>query len=386
MHNCVVAQAIVAPSWEPLTGTAHEAALAVLLHGPLSRTELAERLGLTQGTVTRATRPLVESGLLVSRGPQHTPAVGRPSEPLDIAAEAWRFVGVKITDDAVYGVLTDLRAQTLRGVHRELGSHSAEAVSDSIADIVDELASEITVTAIGVSLGGNSTGQPGHVYATFLGWDDVPLADMVQQRTGLPTVVSNDVAALVRAAQWFGVAKDLDDFAMVTIGAGVGYGLAIHGEPVRARHVELASLSHLPLDPLGPLCERGHRGCASAMLSTASICRNVGAVLGFQVSYSEVLALAAEGVPAARHHVDAACRAAGYLVAHIALLTTCENIILSGEGVHIIDVGRSAFDLGVADIAQGAASVINVRIEPAPFDEWARGAAVSAIQTYVLGD
>ncbi|MDM4764285.1 ROK family transcriptional regulator [Galbitalea sp. SE-J8] len=375
-------------SWGPLAGSARDAALAVLLHGPISRGELAQRLDLTPGTVTRLTRPLIDGGLLVARGKRRTPAAGRPFEPLDIAADSRHFAGVKITATAVYAVVTDLRARPLGAATRAMGSTAPESVAELVAATVRaaaEAAGGPELAAAGVGLGGNVTGDPGHVYATFLGWADVAIAPMIAELLGVPTVATNDVAALVRAAQWFGMARDLDSFAMLTVGAGVGYGCVIHGEPVEPR-VELARVSHLPIDPLGPLCDEGHRGCATALLAETSIRRQLSGALGRDVGYDEALDLAAAGQPAARAVISASARALGTLAGYAAVLTGCEHVMLSGEGVRIAEVAPDDVHAGIRSVLHGDADAIDLRIEHAPFEEWARGAAVRAIQTYVLGE
>ena len=61
--------------WRPLTGPSRQVALEILLDGPLSRAELSRRVGLSPGSLTRLTKPMVESGLLVevSAGPTDAP-------------------------------------------------------------------------------------------------------------------------------------------------------------------------------------------------------------------------------------------------------------------------------------------------------------------------
>src|SRR4051812_27656672 len=93
-------------SWPPLSPGERAVAIEVLVHGPLSRTELARRLGLSAGSLTRLTKPLIESGLLVEVAEAGVPAEarqGRPSTPLDVVADSWSFLGFKITEDMVYG-------------------------------------------------------------------------------------------------------------------------------------------------------------------------------------------------------------------------------------------------------------------------------------------
>lgn len=113
----------LAASWLPLSPGERAVAIEVLTHGPLSRSELARRLDLSAGSVTRLTKPLIESGLLVEVAEGATLAEvrqGRPSQPLDIVAESRRFVGFKITQDMVYGVVTTLRSDIVARRDRPL--------------------------------------------------------------------------------------------------------------------------------------------------------------------------------------------------------------------------------------------------------------------------
>lgn len=82
--------------------------------------------------------------------------------------------------------------------------------------------------AVGISLAGPVSPHSEIIASSpFLGWTDVPLVRMVQDRTTLPTVVQNDVRALTAAEHWFGAAAGCRDFALITIGAGVGCGLVM---------------------------------------------------------------------------------------------------------------------------------------------------------------
>jgi len=133
------------------------------------------------------------------------------------------------------------------------------------------------------------------------------------------------------------------------------------------------------------MCHEGHRGCAEAMLTTGAICSAVGIGVGYPVSYEEALRLAREGNPVARRAVTASARAFGRLLALIANLTFVSLIIVSGEGIDLAldweDAVRQEFKAG----RHSMAGDVRLVIKRAPFTEWARGAAVVAIQTHVLG-
>ena len=264
-------------AWTPLTGAAHAIALEVLLDGPLPRSELARRLDLSAGSLTRLSKPLLDSGLLVETDSGYDAASGRPTRPLDVDERSHHFVGVKLTADTAHAVLTTLRANVLVAEEALLPDRSPEAVVATIADLVRALPGQVPgltigdVRAVGVSLGG-LVGAGGEVRnARYLGWTAVPLGETLERELALPVVVDNDVLSLTRAEQWFGTARRCDHFAVITIGEGVGYGLVVHDEVVDRPDAGIGLLGHYPLDPHGPLCPLGHPGCAEAMLTIGGV-------------------------------------------------------------------------------------------------------------------
>ncbi|WP_438854762.1 ROK family protein [Agromyces sp. M3QZ16-3] len=386
-----------------LGDSARELAREVLIHGPISRAELGRRLGLSPASLTRLSKPFLDRGLFVESADAVQGATGRPARPLDVRVDAQRFIGIKVTGEAAYGALTDLRATAIAQASRELDGHDVDGVVGVIVGLVEELAGAGAgagagvgpggaaaaaaaasalggLGGVGLSVGGNVTGQRVVTRAPFLGWRDVPLADLLEARLGVPVDLENDVTALTTAEQWFGPARAHDAFAVVTVGAGVGYGLVMHDRVVTTPDTGLGLGGHLPLDPSGPLCLDGHRGCSTAMLAIPSICAQVGIALGREVGYDEVLELAAAGHPAARSVTDAAGRALGRMMGYIANLTMVEAIVLSGEGVGLWGV---AGDIALASLAADRdpeATPVDVFVDAAGFSSWARGAAAVAIQ------
>lgn len=377
---------VTAPTWAPEAGASRSVALEVLLNGPLSRSEIARRLDLSPGSLTRLSAPLIETGLLVETGELAEGRTGRPSRPLDIVSTSRHFIGMKLMADRVQGVATDLRANVIATDMVEFGSRDPETVADAIAELAGRLSRDMPpVTALGVGLGGRIADNTHVASATFLEWEDVPLVEMIEQRTGISTVIENDVVAFTEAEHWFGYGRGLDRFAVITLGAGVGYGLVIHDGIVADDDAGIGLIGHWPLDPMGPLCPAGHRGCARSVLTQAAIVHEVGTALGRDVTYDEALTLAAAGEPAARRVVDDAGRGLGRLLAAVANLTMPERIVLGGEGVRLVDVAREAIDQGIAADRDPRAKRLDLITTSGDNLEWCRGAAVIAIQTYVLG-
>jgi len=168
-------------------------------------------------------------------------------------------------------------------------------------------------------------------------------------------------------------------------GGRVGYGLVIHGRQVITPDTGLGLGGHFPLDPTGPICADGHRGCSTAMLSTTSMCASAAVGLGRLVSYDELLALAASGNAVAVQVVGTAGRSLGRMIAAVANLTMVGTVVLSGEGIGLVDVSVAASELraGIAADRDPDASEVRVLTGDADFGAWARGAAAVAVQARV---
>ncbi|MFC4499363.1 MULTISPECIES: ROK family protein [Streptomyces] len=378
-----------AASWLPLSSGERSVAIEVLVHGPLSRTELARRLDLSAGSLTRLTKPLIESGLLVEvpeSGTSTEARQGRPSQPLDVVADSRSFLGFKITEEMVYGVVTTLRSDIVARHDRPLTTHDPAEVAGLLAEMTAELARDHPrLAGIGIGVGGLVHDRATVDESPFLHWRNVPLAEYVEERTGLPVVVENDVAALVEAETWFGAGRGLDRFVVLTIGAGIGYGLVLGGKRVPTAEEDRGFGRQWILDPHGPLTPEGQRGSAVSLLTVSSIRYQIHAATGRDLGYEEILALAATGDPMPARVVDEAARALGTLVAQIANFAMPQKILLAGEGVGLMDVAGGTVEETIRRNRHPLAAPVDLETKVSDFHDWARGAAVLAIQVLVLG-
>ncbi len=365
----------------PVGESSLELAREVLIHGPISRSDLGRRLGLSPASLTRLSKPFLDRGLFIEGPEMYAGTVGRPTRPLDVRVDARRFVGVKITGTEVFGVSTDLRATEHATTSRRLDNPSPEHVVSRIVEIVDELGGAATFAAVGASIGGNVSGLRVVTRAPFLGWRDVDLATLIERATGVPAVIENDVVALTAAEHWFGAGRGMPNFAVLTIGAGVGYGLVIRDRVVITADTGLGLGGHFPLDPSGPLCGDGHRGCATAMLSIPSICAQVGIATDGPVDYDRVLALATAGNPPALAVLGSAGRALGRMIAAVANLAMLDTVVLSGEGLGLWPIVESDVVAAIRSDRDPEATPLRVLRDESGFSAWARGAAAVAIQS-----
>lgn len=354
-------------------------AIEVLVHGAQSRAQLAKTMGLSPATLTRIVKPLLAAGVLVEAEAVRTPGRGRSSVPLDVVSDAYRFIGMKLTSESIYAVVTDLRARIIDSVTVAEPSLDVPDVVAAVTRVVDHLRPRAgrAVSAVGLTVGGRVDKGETVADSPFLHWHEVPFRSLVARELDVPVHLGNDVVGLTRAQQWFGHGRTSSNFALLTVGAGVGYGLVIDdrvvptiGNPV----------SHLPIDLYGPLCPLGHRGCLTAYVTSGAMTAAVGQALGRQVSYSELLQLAEDGDPVAARVVDEAARALGRATATITSLTGVDRIVLSGEGVRMAEVGAAALQSGRLEYGTGATEGADPVVRPMDFLAWAQGAAVLAIQ------
>ena len=390
-----------APARAPITSPAAATVFTtVLTQGPVSRVDVSRRTGLSSAAVTKAARPFIDAGYLeelASEG-RTAPGAGRPASPLAIRPDREYFVGIKITGDDLIGVVTDLRADVRASAHHALADHDVEHVVRALADLVGELLSGRTTDGatsfgdraycLGVAVSGDVDRETGLVrYSPFLGWRDVPLAELLDDATGLKTTLENDVKALTVAEQWFGEGVGASSFALVTVGTGIGSALVVNGGLVSGAHGVAGEIGHVAVADGGPACHCGGQGCVEAIASTEAIVARARAVSGDpELSIDDAVERARAGDEPLRAVFAAAGHAIGLGLAALVNLFGPERVVVSGEGVAAYDLFEEQIRRTFAVQAFGSAARCGLVIRPLPFEEWARGAAAVAIQSLFVAE
>jgi predicted NBD/HSP70 family sugar kinase len=362
----------------------------VLTAGPLSRTELAQRTGLSQSTVTKAVNPLMDVGYLIEVG-ERSSGMGRPQRLLRVARDRHVVIGVKLAPAYATAVLTDLEAGVLARSTRRLREHSPGPALRAAAAVVDELLAghadaRARLLGVGVGVGGHVDSRTGRcVHSGVLGWDDVDIAAPLSAATGLPTVVNNDVNTLVVAEQWFGAGRDARSFAVVTVGAGLGGGLLLGGELHVGASGVAGEIGHIPLQPDGAECSCGNRGCLETLVSEAAVISGVEARGGPRcTSIDEAVRLGRDGHPAAVAAFAAMGDGLGRGLATLCNLLNLEKIVLSGEGAQAYDLFGAACEESMRRHSFSTAGRDCALVVDAVDDDlWARGAACLVIREAV---
>lgn len=368
--------------------SARAVALAVLRSGPVSRAELARRLGLSTASLTRLTRPMISSGLLVEQEPEAGAGSGRPSRPLDVDVGHAHFLGIKITWDVIYVAVCDLKGRVVAADRSPVADTSPDAIIDLVLMIIEEQRRAWPrIAGVGVGIGGTVEGHRLVRRVPALGWTtEQDLAGRLAGPVGLPVSVDNDVRALTQGELWFGDGRDCTSLVMITVGVGVGCAVVIDDQLYEGRRGLAALVDHWTLDPDGPECPRGHRGCADVLLASGRIARSASTRLGRAVTFEQCLGLAAAGDPVAAEIVQNAAEHLGLLVARVADLVAPERILLTGDGIDLAIQGEQRLRAALARHRSAIADADDIRILRSDFYAWARGAAAVAIRRHMETD
>lgn len=261
------------PQWFTGSEYTHKVAQAIAQYGPIARTTLAQMLGLSQGALSRITSDLIyanvieemsESASQDSKLPaefvsqENSHRRGRPQTALRLRAEERTFIGVNIHGSDVSITATDALCRPLaQCVTEHLESIQPTDVVHHIADLVKRYCATLdsAPVSMGLSLGGHAQDDRYVTFAPFLHWDGiVDLAGMLEEESGLPCAIFNDLDSLLLHEGWFGAGVGLPRFAVITIGSGVGYSLSENGSPINYSDKSYGLIGHIPVDPDTLLC------------------------------------------------------------------------------------------------------------------------------------
>ncbi len=105
------------------------------------------------------------------------------------------------------------------------------------------------------------------------GWDDYPVRDEIERRLESPVVLENDANAAALGEAWLGAARGMSSMCMITLGTGVGGGIVLDGKIWHGMTGMAGEVGHMTLDPSGPPCKCGNRGCVEQFASASAVMR-----------------------------------------------------------------------------------------------------------------
>lgn len=241
--------------------------------GAMSRADLSRTLGLTRVTVSDLVSDLMDRGHVVELGQSGAVRPGKPAILVDINRQGLQVIGVDLSSESdVRAAVLDLDGNILERLERPVGTATGQAVVEQVLELVAETAGRASAPLLGIGVGtpGIVTGDGVVLTAPNLGWSEVPVRELLEKHTGLPTLVSNDADAAVHADHTFG--GGCDDEILVKIGRGVGSGVIVGGRRARGAHSAAGEIGHVTVGTdTGTLCVCGRTGCLETWMSVPSL-------------------------------------------------------------------------------------------------------------------
>lgn len=263
----------------------HNLALALRLIAdaavPPSRADLAAVTGMTRATASSLVQTLVDAALVDEVGPTRVGA-GRPAAGLVLRASGPAGLGLEVNVDYVATCVVDLTGAVR---HREVrpGDQRGLAPAESVARLADLAVDALAVMArLGLRPGGVALGLPGIVaapdgpvrHAPNLGWRDVDVRALVVAHPALralPLTMDNEANFAALAELLAG--REGSDFLHISGEVGIGAGIVLGGALMGGRHGWSGELGHVAIDPQGPPCPCGARGCLEQYAGQEAILR-----------------------------------------------------------------------------------------------------------------
>jgi glucokinase len=210
-------------------------------------------------------------------------------------------IGVDVGGTKVLAIALDAADDAVLGMARQPTPRGAGALLEGVVEGVAELTEAFALgpdVRVGVGVAGlvdhrgvlrHGPNQPGVAELDVLGG--------LTDRLGPRVVVDNDGNCAVRAEWASGAARGHDDVVLVTLGTGIGAGLMVGGRVVRGANGMAGEPGHAMVDPTGPPCPCGRRGCWERYASGAGLARMARDAAG--AGRLDAVLAAVDGDPAA---------------------------------------------------------------------------------------
>jgi len=318
-------------------------------HGPLSRSDVAKLLNISPPTVTRIVSQLIEEGLLCEgETAESSSKIGRPPTLLHFNFQARIVIGVDVGGAKTTGSVADLHGdivyrKTAPSIPDGDRSRSLPAFLDFLEDLLGAApAPRKKVRGIGVGVPSFVLERDGTVvWAPALGWRNVPLKRLIEDRFGIPTFIENDVNLAALGESQFGIGRGIRNLACIFVGTGIGGGLILNGELYRGHGGAAGEVGYMVPSP--DLLEHSYDdefGCLESLAAGPGVVRRAEEAIskgaqtsleiGDNLTAKQVFQAARDGDALAQKVVTETVDYLAQAVANVACTLNPEMIILGG--------------------------------------------------------
>ena len=244
---------------------------------PLSRAQLAAKVGITRSTASSIVNDLLEVGT-IQETELERPQNGRPGMLLEINPLGGCAVGVDINVDFISIVLMDFRGEV---VWDQVINSDPTQTRAKILKRAEKLVNEALIKGaenhlrhlgIGVGLPGLvDTSKGALAFAPNLKWKDLTLGEKWTKKFGMSVYIENEANAAAMGEYCFGTAKGAKSMIYLSAGAGLGGAIVLDGKLFGGVSGYAGEIGHMQIDPNGELCGCGRRGCWETFVGPGAV-------------------------------------------------------------------------------------------------------------------
>ncbi len=266
----------------------------VYFEGPITRLEVSQDLGISPATVTNIVNHLLAENILIESGLKRSEG-GRPSTLLEINPAYGYIIGFEVGETAIQVELFDI-------LFNHLGKQNYLLKGDRIdpQEMVDLLVEGIETIIRQANLApddilGIGIGFPGlvdpvngvSVFTPNWGWHNISITNLLKERLSIPMYLDNGAKAMAIAEMLFGAGKGVNDLAVLLLGTGVGSGIISNRKLFRGCSNNAGEFGHTTLNPDGPVCRCGSKGCLEVYVGANGIIHRYEALIAQQMKPPE---------------------------------------------------------------------------------------------------
>jgi predicted NBD/HSP70 family sugar kinase len=299
-----------------------------------SRSELAASTGLSVATVSRITRDLVRRKVLLEvASPPARAALGRPTRGLELNGDSGRVLGISLLYPVLRALVLNLRGEILREAQEPLSWHKGTAgVLQPLRKMVQTLArGNPRLAAVGLALPGQWDPATGVSvsYPRVPEWHDVPVRKHLEEWAGVPATLIGYAPAMAVAEQSMRTSAEPRNLVTVEVAENIAMGAIVNGDVLQGVSGNAGELGHIPVDPSGPICYCGAKGCLESRATTSAVLEEMGDRRA--ASFEDVVKMARNGDSYCARLLGREARMVGVGLATALNLFNPEVLVLNGR-------------------------------------------------------
>jgi len=318
--------------------------------GALTRAELTQRLGVSRSTVGALVADLIELKLVEESVPTGGEGVGRPSYVVGPHPQGPYVLAIDVNvthlATAAVGIGGAILARSLvpTGAEPPTPAATVDMIAAAMVELRDAVAPPSVALGVGVSVPGTVDRRTKFIgVAPNLGWRDVPLGDLLNERIGaeLPISIGNDADLSVLTELRRGSARGLSDVVYLIGRTGIGAGIIVNGAPLRGRDGRAGEVGHNVIDKHGPPCHCGKNGCLETFIGDAALLALAGrSVEPTDEQVAAVFADARDGDRAALTAIRTVAESVGQAIGNLVNTLNPQRVILGGSLSGVLELAR----------------------------------------------